>query len=243
MTRRADVIAAANLSEDGRMAAASPGPGFPDVLVSMWSTIRPSACARVADLGAGLGGASWWMQRQGAIVTAIEEQQECVSAGSRLFPHLEWQCAPIAEVDLSGFDGVTMFGLLSLEACPMTTLSAVLTKIWRGKRDCWVCIIDLFATGPAVTTTRNHFVMRAQLHDAAEGWTVRESRELNLDEQRSSWHDVGASIDVAVRMTTDDEVAKVVDDDHRVLSELIESGAVRPGLIVLEPNAGRTLQT
>ncbi len=72
---------------------------------------------------------------------------------------------------------------------------------------------------------------------------VRESRELHLDEQRSSWHDVGASIDVAVRKTTDDEVAKVVDDDHRVLSELIESGAVRPGLIVLEPNAGRTLQT
>ena len=77
------------LSIAGRVAGASPGPGFPGALDLVWRTIDPPPAARVADLGAGLGGASVWMQQRGANVTAFEVESECVAAGKSLFPKLD----------------------------------------------------------------------------------------------------------------------------------------------------------
>lgn len=59
---KAEVMIGLGPSIAGRVAGASPGP-FPGALELVWRTIDPPPAARVADLGAGLGGASVWRYR------------------------------------------------------------------------------------------------------------------------------------------------------------------------------------
>jgi hypothetical protein len=51
---RAELVRSLGLSRQGRMAAASPGPGFPHALELMWEQMTPPPAMRIADLGAGL---------------------------------------------------------------------------------------------------------------------------------------------------------------------------------------------
>lgn len=232
---KADVALSLGLSDEGRMAAASPGPGFPDALELLWSAMQPPPGTRIADLGAGLGGASAWMQARGASVVAFELEPECVVSGQTLFPHLDLRCGDAKTADLGSFDAVTAFGLLSLCDDPTDVLGGIAERLGRGQQDerRWIASVDLVSTRSSpIVTPRNHFLPLAALADALPHFETVMHHVIGEADRSTLWHDVSSAVDAAVRQTVDEEALEVFEADRRSLATLLDEHQVEPALTV-----------
>ncbi len=232
---KADVALSLGLSDEGRMAAASPGPGFPDALDLLWFSMRPPPGTRIADLGAGLGGASAWMQARGANVVAYEVEPECVVSGLMLFPDLDLRCADAATADLRSFDAVTAFGLLSLCDDPNDVLRGIADRLVREPQDArpWIASVDLVSTtSGAIVTPRNHFLPLGAFTNALPHFDIVMHHVIPPADRSTLWHDVSTAVEAAVRETVSDEALEVFDADRRSLTMLLDECKVEPALTV-----------
>jgi SAM-dependent methyltransferase len=113
---RGDAILALALQGDERIAAASPGAGFPTALRSLAVGLQLRAGDVVVELGAGLGGvAAWLRSRTGCVVHAVEPAVGSRSVASELFPELEVH-GDVDELRLppGTVDAVVLAGVISL---------------------------------------------------------------------------------------------------------------------------------
>lgn len=235
MKAKAELTLSMNLSMEGRMAAASPGPAFPGVLELLWSILRPKAGIRVVDLGAGLGGPSAWMQAQGAAVTAFELEPDCVAGGQALFPALDLRCGDAESVPLDCHDAVTAFGLLSLSADPTALLRSIARRLGAVSRDrhTWIASVDLVATGTSpVATSRNCFVPVEALANALPGWTTVLHHSIGDSDRSTLWHDVSNAVSSAVRLHLPAETLASLDADRANLDTLIADRIVEAAVTV-----------
>jgi SAM-dependent methyltransferase len=114
---RAQAARSLGLTGDERIAAASPGAGFPAALRTLAAALEVGAGQRLADVGGGLGGASRWLaEATGAEVVLVEPAAGSVAAARTLFGDLR---AVIAEGDAlplrgASVDAVTLLGVASL---------------------------------------------------------------------------------------------------------------------------------
>jgi SAM-dependent methyltransferase len=231
---KADLAITMGLSPEGRIAVASPGPGYPDVLELLWSTLNAHPGVRVADLGAGLGGAAAWMQARGATVTAFELEEQCVSGGQALFPELDLRCGDAGNVPLEPFEVVTAFGLLSLSPDPQALLRSIAHRMAHDQpHSCrWIASVDLVATGTTpIKNARNSFVSLRDLSDSLPGWDLA-LHQCIRGESRNLWRDVHSAVEGAWRTTVCGPVMEAFDSDQRTVRAIVESGAIEPAITV-----------
>jgi 2-polyprenyl-3-methyl-5-hydroxy-6-metoxy-1,4-benzoquinol methylase len=232
---KANFALSSNLSKEGKMAAASPGPGFPRVLEKIWDTIRPNEGVRVADLGAGLGGAAAWMVERGGSVTAYEVEPECVKAGRALFPELDLRVGDAELVALHPFEVVTAFGLLSLCADPCAVVASVAQRLGVSGpvRRKWIVSADLVAAGDqTIYTERNVVVPVSSFVRALPDWDLITHHVIEPSERRSLWHDISVAVHMGCRSNLPQEALEALDDDIRTLDRLIDSETVHAALTI-----------
>jgi SAM-dependent methyltransferase len=127
---RADIISEFRLRGAERCAAASPTPGFPQLLDSVMFAIADAAAGPWLDIGGGLGGTASWIERTGGRrVVVTDASFAAVDAARRLFPRLDVACAdanhlPIRDASVSV---AVVSGLVSL----LDDVDAVFSEIRR----------------------------------------------------------------------------------------------------------------
>jgi SAM-dependent methyltransferase len=172
---RGTAILALGLAGEQRVAAASPGAGFPAALRSLEAGLALRPGDRVVDLGSGLGGVAEWLRvRTGAVVHAVEPARGSRSVAALLFPELIHH-ASVAELDLAPrtVDAVVLAGVLSL-VHDMDALLATAADVLRpGGR---LGITDVCPLGEHEITVVGPNVLRdvsvLASHLAAHGFTV-----------------------------------------------------------------------
>lgn len=86
---RADIISSFRLRSAERCAAASPAPGFPQVLDSLLESLTDVPAGAWLDVGGGLGGAASWIGRtRRRTVIVVDPAIDSLHAAGRLFPEL-----------------------------------------------------------------------------------------------------------------------------------------------------------
>jgi len=113
---RGAAILALGLEGEERVAAASPGAGFPSALRSLADGLQLGPGDVVVELGAGLGGVGAWLRaRTRADVYAVEPADGSRAMAGELFPELR-ACADVADLHLGPgtVDAVVLAGVLSL---------------------------------------------------------------------------------------------------------------------------------
>jgi ubiquinone/menaquinone biosynthesis C-methylase UbiE len=114
---RADVIEQLRLRGAERCGAASPGPGYPQLLGTVISGLDESPPGPWVDLGGGLGGVADWLQRHTRRdVIAFEPNPGSIDGARRLFPLLTLVRASAERVPLArgSVSGVVVSGVASL---------------------------------------------------------------------------------------------------------------------------------
>ncbi len=144
---RGEVITDLRLRGAERCAAASPAPGFPQLLDSMIRALRHAPIDGVwIDVGAGLGGVADWINRSTRHpVLAFEPSPESTRTARALFPGLAATQAlgESLPVVTSGVSGVIVSGVVSL----LDDLRAMLGEAARVLRPGGVlAIADIWST-------------------------------------------------------------------------------------------------
>jgi ubiquinone/menaquinone biosynthesis C-methylase UbiE len=98
---RAEIIADFRLRGAERCAAASPTPGFPQLLDSVLFALAGAPPGPWLDVGGGLGGTASWIERtQHRRVVVVDGSFAAVSAARQLFPELDVGCADAADLPI-----------------------------------------------------------------------------------------------------------------------------------------------
>ena len=169
---RAEIIAEFRLRGAERCAAASPTPGFPQLLDSVGFALAAAAAGPLLDIGGGLGGTASWIERtHHRHVVVVDASFAAVSAARRLFPELDVGCADAADLPIQdgSVPAAIVSGVISLLA-DVDGLFAELRRVLTA--DGRLVLTDLWsatsATRPIGVNTfwsLEDIERRAQAHD------------------------------------------------------------------------------
>jgi SAM-dependent methyltransferase len=231
----ADIITEFRLRGAERCAAASPSPGFPQLLESVLRTLAESPDAVWLDVGGGLGGTASWIERTvGRQVIVAEPSLGSLRAAQRLFPSLPLTAATGAHLPIrdDSVGAALAVGVVSL----LDDIDAVLAEIVRllvdGGR---LAIADLWSSSPrSFSEGPNHFwsMEDAIVVASRHGLRVRHLAFADLD--TGWWSTAGLQVrrEIEARFATAPayEVWRQ-DIDH--LDRVIASGRVTPAAMIL----------
>lgn len=234
---RAEIIGEFRLRGEERCAAASPVPGFPQVLRSVLSTMDDVPDGPWVDVGGGLGGVSSWLERS-AGVDAVVLDREVLSlrAARRLFPTLRTAAADVSALPLRSCSAAAAIvsGVVSL----LDDLEALLAETRRiiapGGA---VVVTDLWSTGPSsLRRDPNVFWSIEELSAAAVRHGLARTHVAIADPSTGWWS--GASQQVADEIDQRYSGREAYgqwrrDQDHLV--DVIRSGCVIPAGVVFRP--------
>lgn len=171
---RRDIIADFRLRSDERCAAASPSPGFPQLLESVVWALADAPEGTWLDVGGGLGGtASWLERRHGKRVLVADAAFGSVSAAHELFPSLGVVAAEAAALPVRGrsVPVAVASGLVSLLAEVDTLLDELCRILVPGGRvactDLWSAQPSTLRTGPNTFWSLEEFETVARRHGFA----------------------------------------------------------------------------
>jgi SAM-dependent methyltransferase len=114
---RADIISEFRLRGAERCAAASPTPGFPQLLDSVVRVAREAPTGVWLDVGGGLGGTASWLERTiGQRVVVVDSSIGSLRGARQLFPSLDVTSADAGRLPVrdASVEVVIMSGVLSL---------------------------------------------------------------------------------------------------------------------------------
>lgn len=232
---RADAAQSLGLRGLDLAAGVTPGASFPAVLRTITDHLHLGSDDMIVDIGAGLGGASMWLQqRTGARVIAVEPSTGSRRAAAALFPALDMRAGDAGRTGLrSGIANlVTVLGVCSL----LDDLDKLFTEAHRLLRDGGTLgIADLFLTVGDVAscppnTFRSFEVVCAELrHHGFEPCAVG----MGVARPRDDWQRVADLVDR--RVEAEHEGAAEFADwdvDRRHLRAQIDDGRVIGGCVV-----------
>jgi len=208
-----------DLAPDDRIAAACRGSGNPVALAWLAENLRLSSSSRVADLGAGLGGPSAWMQsRYGCTVFAVEPQQRAATAAVDLFggPMVVSDADPTPFVD-DAFDVALLLGVVSVVDDPR----AVLREAHRIADA--LGLIEYCSTGdnPVLAGGSTFPTVDALTAMVSDSWTIDQTSAVSV-ETPSSWAH-------ASEVVHDDSAS---DPDEEEVGRAIAEGRIAPIMLV-----------
>lgn len=231
---RAEAIRSLGLRGEQRMAAASPGAGFPAVLRGIATHLRLGPGSVLVDVGGGLGGAcAWLVEGTGAVGVVVEPALGSVRGARQLFPHLLAAagdgCA--LPVRSGAADAAVLLGVASLTPDLAGLLADVRRVLRPGGR---LGLSDLCATGTTFAAGPN--VLRS-LDDllallGAGGFDVVDAGAGD-PLLRTAWHQVSAAAGREVdRRHRHEARHAAVREDRRHVDRLLRSGRVLVGSLV-----------
>jgi len=152
---RADIITDFRLRGVERCAAASPTPGFPQLLDSVMSVLADLPDGPWLDVGGGLGGTASWLDRTfGRHVIVADVSIESVRGAHRLFPSLDVVAATAASLPVRDACAqvAVVSGMISLVADPDPLLAELRRALVEGGRiaitDLWSASSETFGDDP-----------------------------------------------------------------------------------------------
>lgn len=227
------------------MAGASTGIAYPLALRTVHGALAVGAGDRLADLGAGLGGASSWLATTtGADVVAVEPSVASAEAATRLFPELTVIGGEAASVPLvrSCCDAVTLLGVVSLvdDLAPVLDETARLLRPGGRLGLTDLCLVDGEVERPG-DGSPNTFRSIGVLIDAlaAHGLDVRRLCATDADVD-AAWDGVGREVEDEIeRRHGDDPGFEHYRADRRRLTALIDDGALGVGALVATMSGAR----
>jgi len=227
------------------MAGASTGVAYPLALRTVRAALAVGRGHRLADLGAGLGGASQWLSTTtGAAVVSVEPSAASADAAARLFPELRMVVADAMAVPITGSSchAVTLLGVVSLVDDLAPLLEEAVRLLRPGGRlgltD--LCLVDGDVERPGGGSP-NTFRSMDVLVDALteRGLDVERLAATDADVD-AAWDGVGREVDDEIRRRHgDDPEFERYRDDRRRLAARIEDGALHVGTLVARVRAER----
>ena len=245
---RAEIIAEFRLRGAERCAAASPAPGFPQLLDSLMSQLPCGPTGVWLDVGGGAGGIASWIERSyDQRVVVIDPAAASIGAATRLFGELmvavgSGERLPVRDrcVDVVLLNGV--ISLIDDTAAVLDELQRVLRPNGRvAVTDIWSTTADTFTEGPNTFRSLEDFdrslrerglgTVHAAVAETSTGWWASAGEQ--VDDEIVERHDADAGFDEWV-------------EDRRHLQEIIDAGrVVAAGVVVgptdaVEPEPDRT---
>ncbi len=231
---RADIIRDFRLRGAERCAAASPVPGFPQILDSVLGVLTSAPEGPWIDVSADLGGTASWIERTTRRqVELFDSSPTRLRAARRLFPHLSVACADVSRLPVRrrGVSVAIVSNLVSM----LDDVDPVLREAHRILVDGGlVAVTDLWAVDAA---TRR---IGPRTHHCLEGFRKRAERHsLDVvhvavaDLSTGWWSSAAEQVDEEIRLrfgarpgfgewTRDqDRLAGALDDDLVVAAGLI----------------------
>ncbi len=234
---RADIITEFRLRGAERCAAASPAPGFPQLLDSLLASLDPVA-TRWLDVGGGLGGIASWLERTSAArVVVIDPSERSLIAARRLFPTLlvcvgTSDCLPVGD---GSVDVVMLNGVVSL----LDELTGLVVEARRVLApNGHVLVTDIWsATNDTLTVAPNIF---HSLESFAASWIEAGFgvRHVAIADTSTGWWASAATQvkdEIVVRHANDAGFAQWHDDMCHIQS-VIESGRIMAAGMLLVPS-------
>lgn len=232
---RADMIAELRLRGTERRAAASPTPGFPQLLESVVSALADAPSGPWLDVGGGLGGTASWIQHaDDRRVLVADTSFAAVDAARQLFPILDVTCADATRLPIrdSSVAVAVVSGLVSLLADVDTVLTELRRVLDAQGR---IAMVDLWSSSTSTwPDSPNTFWSLEEIEHRAGAHDFR-LRHVAVAELATGWWSSAAS------RVSDEIVARHADDpefrawrrdvDH--LDRVMDSGRVIPAALVL----------
>jgi SAM-dependent methyltransferase len=233
---RAEIIAEFRLRGAERCAAASPTPGFPQLLDSVLFALAEAPSGPWLDVGGGLGGTASWIERtQQRRVVVVDGSFAAVSAARRLFPPLDVGCADAGLLPIRG--GSVPVGIVSGLVSLLDDVDGLLAELRRvlveggcvAMTDLWSASASTWRVGMNTFWSLEDIVRRAQDH----GFGVR---HVAVSDLASGWWSTSAtqvSDEIAERYSQHPQYGAWRRDlEH--LDRVIAAHHVTPAAVVLE---------
>ena len=193
---RAEIIADFRLRGAERCAAASPTPGFPQLLDSVVYALADASPGPLLDVGGGLGGTASWIQRTyHRDVVVVDTSFAAVSAARQLFPDLDVGCADVAGLPIrsASVPAAIVSGVISLLADVDGLFSELRRMLAGGGRaavtDLWSATSSTQRIGVNTFWSLEDIERRARAHgfqvqhlavsDLACGWWSSSAAQVN----------------------------------------------------------------